>query len=102
MSRALILCAALALSACATTAPTIDIPPPPDPCPPSAAAALEPAIEPVVLTPEQTTQVNRATAVILGGPLYTAWAGAKVLIDARSRRVEARVVETRGWCEARQ
>ena len=80
-----------------------DLPPtlPPDPCPPSAAAAVEPVIDRVVLTPPQRLALDVAGIGALGD-LYTAYALSEAQREARSARLEARLNLTREWCAARR
>lgn len=79
-----------------------DLPPtlPPDPCPPSAAAAVEQPVGRVVLTPQQRLALDVAGIGALGD-LYTIYALSEAQREARAARLEGRVSQTREWCAAR-
>lgn len=102
MRCSLILAAlAAAIVAGCETVPALPPELPPEPCPPSAAAAVEPAIVFPVLTSAQRLALDVAGVRVLGD-VYSALALAQAQDAARSDRLEGRVNETRVWCEARQ
>lgn len=99
MTRLIALTLAFLLAACETT-PEI-LPAPVDPCPSSAAAALEKPVEKPGLTPEQRQALDVAIIATLGPALGVAVIGYwDVQEPARTGRLEARIEATRRWCQS--
>lgn len=101
MRRSLILAAVAAALVGCETVPALPPELPPEPCPPSAAAEVEPKVVLPVLTPAQRLALDVAGLGALGDT-YTALALAEAQVRARSARIEGRVIETREWCITRQ
>jgi hypothetical protein len=98
MRRSLIV-AALFVAGCETT-PALPPALPPEPCPPSAAAAVEDRVVSPLLTPAQRLALDVAGIGVVGD-LYEAYALAEAQKEARAVRLENRIEQTRAWCLAR-
>lgn len=98
MRRSLIV-VALFVAACETTP---ELPPQmtPEPCPPSAAAAVEDRVVSPLLTPSQRLALDVAGIGAIGD-LYEAYALSEAQKEARAVRLENRIEQTRVWCLTR-
>lgn len=101
MPRVLISCLLVLMLVACETSPDVNVVDP-EPCPPSAAADLEPPVERVQLTPEQRLAADRALSSALTPPIFVAWSLGEALHEARAKRIEARAEATREWCAARE
>jgi hypothetical protein len=103
MRRVLICLAPLVLvAACATTDPVPPVTPPLDACPPSASADLEPAPGKVAVTNDEQLALDDAGLRILGFDRFPARELSQAQGEARTRRLETRIIQTRDWCRERQ
>lgn len=102
MSRVLILVAALALAACQTVPEPEPTKPVLDACPPSATATIEPRPREISVTNDERLGLDVAGIRILGADRFADLSLSEAQQDARSVRLEARVEQTRRWCESRQ
>lgn len=99
--RCAVILPALLLAACATNDPSPPVKPIKDPCPPSAAAEVEPRPASVTLTEAQQFAFDAAGLHALGDALFPAYALSEAQQKARAARLEQRVEQTRQWCASR-
>lgn len=94
--------AAMAVAGCATTDAVPPVAPVLDACPPSATAALEPRPAGVTLTDTEQRGMDDAGIRVLGPDRFGERELSEAQKDARTRRLEGRIEQTRTWCVERQ